>query len=70
MTGEPAEIARLTNAFSIHVERNGVFLDHTLATAIVDGDGRVVEIWRGNGWKPADILEGLRRATERRHDGD
>ena len=66
VTGEPTEIARFTNAFSIHVERNGAFIDHTLATAIVDGDGRVVEIWRGNGWRPADILEGLHRATDRR----
>ena len=66
MTGEPAEIATLTNAFSIHAERNGVFIDHTLATAIVDADGRVVEIWRGNGWKSAEILQALHRETERR----
>jgi protein SCO1/2 len=66
VTGEPAEIARLTNAFSIHAERNGVFIDHTLATAIIDADGRLVEIWRGNGWRSADLLEGLHRATERR----
>jgi len=64
VTGEPAEIARLTNAFSVHAERNGAFIDHTLATAIVDADGRLLEIWRGNGWKSAEILEGLHRATE------
>ena len=66
VTGEPAEIARLTNAFSIHAEPNGAFIDHTLATAIVDADGRLVEIWRGNGWRSAEIVEGLHRATERR----
>ena len=32
-TGARDEIARLTSAFSIHVEQNGVLIDHTLATA-------------------------------------
>ena len=63
VTGDPAEIARLTAAFSIHVERNGVLLDHTLATAIVDADGRIAEIWRGNGWKVSELLEVLRRES-------
>jgi protein SCO1/2 len=65
VTGRPAEIATLTNAFAVHAERNGVFIDHTLATAIVDADGRLVEIWRGNGWTAADILEALHRETAR-----
>jgi protein SCO1/2 len=62
VTGEPSEIARLTRAFAIHVERNGVLLDHTLATAVIGPDGRVIEIWRGNGWKPAAIVAALRGA--------
>jgi protein SCO1 len=66
VTGKPAEIATLTKAFAVHAERNGVFIDHTLATAIVDADGRLVEIWRGNGWKAAEILEALHRETGRR----
>ena len=61
LTGEPDQIARLAGAFSIHVARQGVFLDHTLATAVVDADGRLVEIWRGNGWSARDVLEVLRR---------
>jgi protein SCO1 len=69
VTGGPAEIATLTNAFSVHTERNGVFIDHTLATAIVDADGQLVEIWRGNGWTAANILDALRRETARRAPG-
>jgi protein SCO1/2 len=63
VTGRPEEIARLTSAFSIHVERNGVLLDHTLATAIVGRDGRVTEIWRGNAWTSAAVLDALRDVT-------
>ncbi len=67
VTGPDAEIARLTRAFAIHVERNGVLLDHTLATAVIGPDGRVIEIWRGNGWTPEQVVTALRaapRATE------
>lgn len=60
VTGEREQIARLARAFSIHIEKNGVLLDHTLATAVVDGTGRVVEIWRGNGWDVREIVDVLR----------
>jgi protein SCO1 len=65
VTGDPAQVTRLTTAFSVHVEPNGVLIDHTLATAIVDRDGRVVAIWRGNGWSVPEFVDGLRRAAAR-----
>jgi len=60
-TGSTEEIARFASAFSIHVERNGVLIDHTLATAVIGRDGRVAEIWRGNGWTAAEVVETLQR---------
>jgi hypothetical protein len=51
---------RLARALAIYVEWNGALLDHTLATALVDRTGHVAEIWRGNGWKPSEIIEMLR----------
>jgi protein SCO1/2 len=60
-TGTPDDVLRVSRAFSVHVERNGALLDHTLATALIDGSGRVVEIWRGNGWKTREVLEALRQ---------
>ena len=59
-TGTPEEIAKLTSAFAIHVERGGVLVDHTLATAVIGRDGRIVEIWRGNGWSASELLDKLR----------
>jgi protein SCO1/2 len=63
LTGPEAEIGRLTTAFAIHTARNGVFLDHTLATAVIDRDGTIVEIWRGTGWTAAQIVAALRTAS-------
>jgi protein SCO1/2 len=67
LTGQPDAVSALTRAFAVHVERNGVLPDHTLATAVIDGDGRIVEIWRGNGWKASEVagaLRGTPAATE------
>jgi protein SCO1/2 len=60
LTGSAGEVAGLTKAFAVHVEKNGVLLDHTLATAVIDAEGRVVEIWRGNRWTAADVVSALR----------
>jgi protein SCO1/2 len=59
-TGETAEAAGLARAFSVFSERNGVTLDHTLCTALIGPDGRVVELWRGNGWSIDDVLAKVR----------
>ncbi len=60
-TGSPEEIGKLTKAFAVRTEREGGTLDHTLATALIGADGRVVQIWRGNFWKPAEVVERLGR---------
>ncbi len=59
-TGTPAQIELLTRAFAVFTERDGVTLNHTLCTALVGPDGRIIEIWRGNNWKSAELLAALR----------
>lgn len=62
-TGAPAEIAAISKAFSVYAERNGVTLDHTLTTALIDGRGTILEIWRGNGWQSPEIVAALEAGT-------
>ena len=58
-TGSKDAIAALTKSFAVYNERNGVTLDHTLCTALIGSDGRIIEIWRGNGWKVEEIVAAL-----------
>jgi protein SCO1/2 len=59
--GGPSEdVRRVSRAFSVHVEKNGALLDHTLTTALIGADGQIIEIWRGNGWTAEEILSALR----------
>lgn len=59
-TGTPAEVQRLTRAFAVHVEAEGGTLAHSLTTALIDRDGTIRQLWRGNGWQPAEVLAALR----------
>jgi protein SCO1 len=59
VTGEKGEISDLTQAFSVYVQPEGGTISHGLATALIDKDGKVDKIWRGNGWSPSEIVEAL-----------
>ena len=60
-TGEPTEIEKLTQSFAVFVQPEAGTISHGLATALIGPDGRVVKIWRGNGWKPSEVIDELRR---------
>ena len=59
-TGTTEEVAGLTRALAVHVERTGALPDHTLATALIDAEGRLGEVWRGNFWETQEVLDALR----------
>ena len=62
-TGEPAEIDHLTQSFAVFVQPEGGTISHGLATALIGPDGIVTKIWRGNGWKPSEVMDELRRGV-------
>jgi protein SCO1/2 len=59
-TGAAEDVTELARAFAVRVEPSAAILNHTLATAAVDPEGRIIEIWRGNQWSVEDLLERLR----------
>jgi protein SCO1/2 len=60
--GTPAETQRLTQAFAVSVQAESGTLNHTLATALIGPDGSIQHIWRGNAWKPAEVMAALQGA--------
>ena len=59
-TGGKLEIDQLTHAFSVYVQAEGGTISHGLATALVDGEGNIRKIWRGNEWKPEEVLQAIK----------
>jgi protein SCO1/2 len=58
-TGQPEEIKRMATFFGLTYFDENNQIVHSLRTAIVAPDGRVYKIYRGNEWKPEDVLRDL-----------
>jgi protein SCO1/2 len=64
VTGEREAIAAFASHFGVSVIRDGAGgagITHNLRTAVVGQGGKVVEMFSGNDWTPAELLEALRR---------
>jgi protein SCO1 len=63
LTGEETSVDRLGARFGLTVIREGTDaadITHSLRTAVVDAEGRIVKIYRGSDWVPGQILDDLR----------
>jgi len=63
-TGDEKEIDALTRAFSVYRQNEGGTISHGLATALINRDGKIERIWRGNAWTPAEITEAIHAETK------
>ena len=63
-TGDEKEIDSLTRAFSVYRKNEGGTISHGLATALINRDGKIERIWRGNAWTPAEITEAIHAETK------
>ena len=59
-TGTKDEIKLIATYFGMQYWADGDQIIHGLRTAIVGADGRLVKLYRGNDWKPEEILRVLR----------
>jgi protein SCO1/2 len=59
-TGDPAEVRRLAESFGLVYKAEGGQVVHSLRTAVVTPDGKVYKVYRGNEWKPEEVLRDLR----------
>jgi protein SCO1/2 len=62
-TGEDAAIRELGTSLELdYVEETGSFT-HNLRTAVVDREGRLHRLFRGNDWTPAELVAELKKAA-------
>jgi len=65
-TGKPDEIQRVANFFGLSYKQEGEQIVHTLRTAIISPDGKLYKMYRGNEWKPAEVLNDLRELQKQK----
>jgi protein SCO1/2 len=59
-SGTPGQVDRLTQAFSVYIQREGGTFSHGLCTALVGPDGVIRKLWRGNNWEASEAVAALR----------
>ena len=59
-TGKPEETKRLAQFFGLTYVQESDQIVHSLRTALVGPDGKLVKVYRGNEWKPEEVLGDLR----------
>jgi protein SCO1/2 len=62
-SGSADEVSRLTRAFSVYVQPESGTISHGLCTALIDADGTIRKIWRGNSWEPSEVVASIRALT-------
>ena len=65
-TGDPKEIRRAADFFGLSYTPDGKEIVHSLRTALIAPDGKLYKLYRGNEWKPAEVLSDLREAQSRK----
>ena len=64
VTGDPADVRRFAEFFGLAYKADGGQVIHSLRTAVVTPEGKLYKIYRGNEWKPADVLNDLKAASQ------
>ncbi len=59
-TGTAEQVKKVAEYFGLNYWAEGAQIIHGLRTAVITPDGKVLKVYRGNDWKPADILKDLR----------
>jgi protein SCO1/2 len=59
-TGKPDEVRRVAKFFGLDYWQDSGQIIHALVTAVMDGEAKIVRIYRGNEWKPAEVIANLK----------
>jgi protein SCO1 len=60
-TGSPEQIKSVAQFFGLNYWQEKDQIIHGLRTAIITPDGKVAKVYRGNDWKPEDVVKELEK---------
>lgn len=64
VTADRSTITKLTDGFDLSVaDDEGGLLQHTLRTVILDREGRIVKVIKGNEWTPDEVVSEMKKLT-------
>jgi protein SCO1/2 len=60
VSGTPQQVRQVAEFFGLSYSNEQGQIVHSLVTALIDPDGKVRKLYRGNQWQPADVVADLR----------
>lgn len=70
-TGSPEEVKRIAEHFGLRYFKDSSTGEeqviHSLRTAVIDRNGKLVKLYRGNEWKPTQLAEDLKSLVQIRN---
>ncbi len=63
-TGTPHQVRKVAEFFGLRYWTDRGQIVHSLVTLLIAPDGKVVQVYRGNDWQPAQVLSDLRDSEE------
>lgn len=71
-TGAPEQIAVVARFFGLSYTpaRDDSSIDHSLMTALISPDGKLVKLYRGNDWQPVAVVSDLERQPSATRGGE
>jgi protein SCO1/2 len=64
-TGTPAQVEEVAQFFGVIARAEGGLVTHTLSTAVVGHDGRIMRLFPSNSWRPDELYDVVRHGVER-----
>jgi len=64
-TGTAAQVEEVARFFGVGYRAGGGVITHTLTTAVIGHDGRIIRVFASNSWRPDDLFDVVRAAIER-----
>jgi len=64
-TGTAAQVEDVARFFGVGYRADGQSLVHTLVTAVISHDGRVVRTFASNSWRPEELYDVVQQSIER-----
>ena len=59
-TGNPEDVRQVAAFFGLDYWKDGGQIIHALVTALIDPEGRIYRVYRGNDWRPAEVLQEIK----------
>jgi protein SCO1/2 len=64
-TGTSAQVAAVGRFFGVTSQADAGSITHTLSTAVIGHDGRIMRLFAANSWRPDELFDVVRRGVER-----